>query len=193
MAESVWEQIDRLRQRDPALLAPVVQAAWDRGRARCAGLTVNVAGVDAPEDLVALDAVVLIETLRVQELQTIYFAQGSTKAQSVLKSWHAYGCAFDVIHRDYGWFDNTAARKRWPDKQRRAVAGVRWYRAVATQLTLTKELAWGGLWKTFPDSPHFQSAVIPVGPSQAAIEAYSKAGGGAEGRRAVHALYHLLP
>jgi hypothetical protein len=187
----VWQQIARLRQRDPHLLAPAIMSAWDRGRMACNGLFVNVSEPDAPEDLVDLASVTLIETLRVQALQDIYFAQGATRAKSVLKSWHAYGMAFDVVHRTYGWFTNAAAIKRWPNKKRRDVVAIRWYRAVSGVLTRGGALAWGGLWKQFPDSPHFQSAVTPITPPDSTVALYQQAGEGEAGRRAVWAHYRL--
>jgi hypothetical protein len=191
MSESVWTKIARLRQNDASALAPAVRRAWDRGRSACGGLYVNVATVPDAEDLVDLGRVVMVEALRVQALQDIYLAQGATKAASVLKSWHGYGAAFDVIHAQYGWFTNADAKARWPDAGTRERAGARWYRAVAGILTREQDLAWGGLWRRFPDSPHFQSARVPVSPPAAAEARYHAAGGGAAGRQAVWEMYTI--
>lgn len=188
---SVWTRIARLRQRDPHLLAPAVMRAWDRGRMKCQGLHVNVADANAPEDLVPLGELMLVETLRVQELQTIYYAQRTTKQSSVLRSWHAYGLAFDVVHREYLWFSNRAAMQRWPNKAARERAAVRWFRGVAGILTHGQQLAWGGLWKTFPDSPHFQAARVPVVVPASTEALYLAAGGDLPGRQAVWAHYGL--
>ena len=191
MTESVWVRIARLRHRDPSLLAPPVMRAWDRGRIACDGLFVNVAAKDAPEDLVDLGRVVVVETLRVQALQDIYMSQGTTKAASILKSWHGYGLALDVIHKEFAWFTNRAAITRWPLRKDRDRAAMIWFKAVAGVLTQGQELAWGGLWKNFPDSPHFQSARTPRSPAASSSVVYTNAGGGAAGRLAVWKTFGL--
>ena len=188
---SVWSTIARLRQRDPHLLAPAIMKAWDRGRVTCSMLQVNVADAGAAPDYVAMD-LLLMETLRVQELQDIYLRQGTTKAADVMRSHHAYGTALDVVHREFYWFTNKASIARWPDKRMRQRASIRWFRAVANILTCDGTLAWGGLWKSFPDSPHFQAAALPRTPSLLMRGLYDAAGGGEPGRRAVWEQYKLI-
>lgn len=185
MAENVWTKIARLRVKDTSFLAPVVLQAVNDGIEACKGATVVIEGEE-----ISLD-VVVVETLRVQELQEIYFAQGTSKQKSVLKGMHVYGVAVDVVSARYLWFSDKASVEKWPDSKIRAKASVLWYRAVADKLMATKELAWGGLWKRFPDSPHFQSSRVPSVPNDLMISTYQKHGGGQEGREAVWKLFKL--
>lgn len=190
MSTDIWSRIAKLRIRDTDLLAPVVKRALDHGIAAATETSIDVNSSPDVVDTVSLDPMV-IETLRVAELQEIYFTQGSSKQRSVLKSMHCYGVAFDLISVQYGWFTDARAIKRWPDRAVRTRVALSWYRAVAKHLMDTKELAWGGLWKRFPDSPHFQSSRVPVVPNDLIITTYQKAGGGQAGREAVWELYQL--
>lgn len=190
MAEDIWAKINRLRVKDMSTLAPVVFNAVNHGISLCKGDSVVVTLSVGRTETLQLDPVV-VETLRVQELQEIYFLQGSSRQRSVLKSMHCYGVAVDVISESFGWFTNKASIERWPDKDVRARVAIQWYRAVAERLMASKEMAWGGLWKRFPDSPHFQSARVPAVPNEAMISAYQKAGGGLAGREAVWKIFHL--
>lgn len=190
MTEDVWSRIAKLRVKDVSLLAPSVRQAVTDGIAACQGQVVTVTIKPEVTEDVPLDPTV-VETIRVQEMQEIYFSQGSSKQRSILKSMHCYGVAFDIISQQYGWFTDDRAIKKWPEKDVRLKVSLMWYRAVANKLMETKELAWGGLWKRFPDSPHFQSSRVPAVPNDIMITTYQKAGGGEAGRKAVWKLFKL--
>ena len=84
---------------DLQYLAPLFKQAVDRALAECNDATNN------------LNAIVY-ESFRSNALQEVYFARGRTvkppsspvtNARSSLFSWHGYGLAVDVIHREQGW------------------------------------------------------------------------------------------
>src|SRR6266566_241767 len=100
------------------------------------------------------------ETYRSNELQLLYYARGRqvkppatpvTNARSNLYSWHGYGLAVDVIHKEKGWD-----------------AGDNWFRNVATVFK-KYDCKWGGDWHS-PDQPHFQWAACKPSPSDRARE-----------------------
>lgn len=107
----------------------------------------------------ALDAIVY-ETYRSNELQSVYYKRGRevkppdspvTGAQTNLYSWHGYGLAVDVIHRE----------KEWD-------VGNSWFQSVAEIFT-RHGCKWGGDWKS-PDRPHFQWGRCKPSPSDEARE-----------------------
>lgn len=151
---SVWTRIAQLRQRDPACLAPAFRAALERGIDRA-----RAVGVDA----------VIFETCRSDELQAIYYAQGTTHARTAAYSWHKYGLAADVISasREWGAFSD----RDWVRALRRAMEAERFVRDFAS-LPL---LAWGGSWKS-PDEPHWQWGRCRPTPSQLTLDAYARGG-----------------
>jgi hypothetical protein len=81
---------------------------------------------------------VVFETLRLPRLQAHYHAVGASNAASVWHSWHGYGLACDFVHRDLLW---SAPRAFW--------------QALGAQAEALG-CAWGGRWKSLPDSPHVQ-------------------------------------
>ena len=187
--EDIWAKIKRLRISDMSLLAPVVRSR--------VGLSLKIAEhevldvtVKGQRYSVPMKAYV-VETLRVQELQEIYYGQKTSKVKNVLYGSHAYGVAVDIVSVQYGWFTGAAAVKAWPDKDVRNTISVLWFKRLADIVTADKVMAWGGLWKKFPDSPHFQSARTPVSPNDAMRQAYATAGGGEAGRKAVWAMFGL--
>lgn len=108
--------------------------------------------------------VVVQESLRSNELQEHYYAQGRTRpgpivtnARSALFSWHGYGLAVDVISASKGW--NTTAA---------------WRSAVA-QIFKGAGLAWGGDWQ-HPDLPHFQWGLCRPSPSERARQLIAEGG-----------------
>jgi len=132
---------------DPNLLAPLFRAAVETAIAECNG---------PPHSLNAM----VYETYRSNELQVVYFARGRTvrpptevvtNAMTNLRSWHGYGLAVDVIHRD----------KKWG-------AGEAWFQNVA-EIFKRHGCKWGGDWKQ-RDLPHFQWGFCKPSPSDAARE-----------------------
>jgi len=109
---------------------------------------------------------VVYESFRSNALQEIYYARGRTvkpppsavtNARSSLFSWHGYGLAVDVIHKDEGWGP-----------------GNDWFRAVA-DIFKKHGCKWGGDW-TSPDRPHFQWGKCKPSPSAVARELIAAAG-----------------
>ncbi len=147
-APSIWATIVRLRQSDLAYVAPRFREAVELALEDCQEAT--------------LDAYVF-ESLRTNELQAIYFAQGSSKAQTAFRSWHFYGLAVDVISRSRQW-------DAWHDRA--------WRDAVVSRFKL-RGLDWGGDWTRFKDLPHFQWGRCKPSPSDLAIELYRSGGVGA--------------
>lgn len=196
MSEDVWSRIARLRISDESLLAPSLKNGLAIARQRISEL--QTAGTDHAKGLEKDDiglSFTVVETLRVQALQDIYFQRQATKARSVLKSWHGYACAFDFVHPVYMWFTNKKSIEKWPSKSDRNRASVLWYAAMGRIFIDTGLLAWGGLWKNFPDSPHVQSSLTPVTPPQSAIDAYNRGKTRKtpeDGRRLVWQMFNLL-
>ena len=83
-----------------------------------------------------------------------------THAPSHLTSWHGYGLAVDVMHREYGW---NASRL--------------WFRTMG-ELAKAHELTWGGDWR-FTDLPHLQWGRCRDTPSDYARLLYRTRGVGA--------------
>ena len=189
MTEDVWARIARLRIKDVDLLAPVIKHSVLQGLSALGTQTASIQYMGETHTISLKTKVV--ETLRVQELQEIYFQQKTSKVSDVMRGSHAYGIAVDLISEEYDWFTGKAAAERWPDRKVREAISLLWYRRLAAVVTADNVMAWGGLWKKFPDSPHFQSARTPVSPNHAMREAYLKAGGGLAGRQAVWSMFGL--
>src|SRR5258706_15092650 len=118
---------------DLQYLAPLFREAVEQAVAECNNSTNNLSAK-------------VYESFRSNALQEVYYARGRTlippdytvtNARSSLFSWHGYGLAVDVIHKDRGWD-----------------AGDAWVRAVA-EIFKKHGCKWGGDW-TSPDPPHFQ-------------------------------------
>jgi peptidoglycan LD-endopeptidase CwlK len=109
---------------------------------------------------------VVYESFRSNALQQVYYARGRTvkppsftvtNARSSLFSWHGYGLAVDVIHKEKGW-----------------EAGIPWFHAVA-DIFKQHGCKWGGDW-TSPDRPHFQWGKCKPSPSSVARELIATTG-----------------
>lgn len=108
--------------------------------------------------------VVVQESLRSNDLQMHYYAQGRTRsgpvvtnARSALYSWHGYGLAVDVISASRAW--NTTAE----------------WRGRVAEIFKSCGLAWGGDWAK-PDLPHFQWGLCRPSPSDHARELITAGG-----------------
>ena len=132
---------------DFGLLAPMFRAAVEAALAECNS---------GPSPLGA----VVYETYRSNELQVVYYARGRTvrppqetvtNAMTNLRSWHGYGLAVDVIHKDKAWG-----------------AGDAWFASVA-EVFKRNGCKWGGDWKQ-RDLPHFQWGFCQPSPSDEARE-----------------------
>jgi hypothetical protein len=178
----VWSRIASLRQNSLDLLAPAMRAAVVAVLKRAHGRVVHVTLSSGLVDVAPLDPVVF-ETLRSDELQRIYYAEGTTNAPTAETSWHFYGLAIDTISIEYEWFDNAAARKRWPLERDRETVSDAWFRAMA-EIGKQLELDAGIDWPTRPDAPHLQWGRCSASPHDAP-GIYHTAGCGLRGRQEV--------
>lgn len=165
--ETIWQRIARLRHRNTDCLAPRFRAAVEAAVAECRAMgIVELPVTDEHGDAVCLPLDVMVhETLRTDQLQYIYFEQGTTKAKTAKKSWHFYCLAVDVISAHFEWFTGAEAKKRWADKDLRARVASAWFKAVA-DVFKKHGCAWGGDWKD-ADLPHFQWAKCKATPDDA--------------------------
>jgi peptidoglycan L-alanyl-D-glutamate endopeptidase CwlK len=99
------------------------------------------------------------EGYRSAQLQALYYQRGRTIfppakpvtfAPSHLYSWHGFGLAVDVVHRDLFW---------------NPPGGAAWFEKVAP-IFEKHGCTWGGNWSR-PDPPHFQWGRCPPSPSDA--------------------------
>jgi len=133
--------------RDLGKLAPLFAA-----RVRAA-----IEECNAPEnDLRAM----VYEAYRSQALQAMYYKRGRTvippqrpvtNAPTNMQSWHGYGLAVDVVHREKFWSPP---------------GGEQWFRDVA-KIFKKHDCSWGGDW-THADPPHFQWGRCTASPSEEA-------------------------
>lgn len=143
-APSIWERIDSLRIRDINRLAPGMQARTkayleDARKVK----TINGEVFDP----------VVFETARVDELQQIYYEQGTTNAPTAIYGWHFYCLAIDVISASKGWSVSTA-----------------WWRFNAS-LMRRHGIDPGFDWHK-PDEPHGQFGTLKPSPSDIARTLY---------------------
>ena len=179
---SVWERIAKLRVRSLDFLAPGFRRAVEAGLAECAtigSITVELTG--GRTTVVELDPIVF-ETLRLDELQRIYYEQGTTNAATAERSWHFYGLGIDNISKRYEWFGGAAAKAAWPDADDRARVMHAWFRTMGRAF-MGHGCSWGGNWYQ-PDEPHVQWGRCAASPHEAP-RIYQAAGGGLAGRQAV--------
>ncbi|MDP1859698.1 MAG: M15 family metallopeptidase [Gemmatimonadaceae bacterium] len=115
------------------------------------------------------------EAGRSRALAELYYKRGRTiipptrtvtNAPNETFSWHGFLLAVDVISRKYLWFDNAAARARWPDPKERAAAGKLFWRRCAVHFK-AHGCKWGGDWKQ-QDDPHYQWGRCKPSPSNEA-------------------------
>lgn len=164
---NVWLRIEELRQRDLNLLAPKFKDAVEAAVAEIAGRSIRIGTIVVPLD------VVIFETARTNELQQIYYSQGTSKAKTAEKSWHYYGLAIDVISQRYEWFDNKFAKETWPNRIERMAAAEKWFLAVGGFFE-EQGCKLGAKWK-HQDLPHIQWGRCKDSPDDA-IEIYKTKG-----------------
>lgn len=130
-------QLDSLRVHDTAYLAPNVRRR-----------VVQV--------LHAVPDAACFETLRLQCLQTAYYASGASKQLNVLKSSHGYGLAADLVHLVHGL-------PAWDYSDP-------WWSKTLGPSIEAAGLTWGGRWHSPNDPPHAQTAAwAGVVPDDAAV------------------------
>jgi|SRR5436190_20466631 len=131
--------------KDLNLLAPKFKAAIEAAIAEC-----DTGGFNA----------IVFEAYRSDQLQKLYYARGRTiippthtvtNAPNNQYSWHGYGLAVDVIHKEKFW---------------NPPEGEGWFRNVAAVFK-KHGCNWGGDWK-HPDTPHFQWGKCKPSPSDEA-------------------------
>lgn len=149
-AVSIWTRIAALRQHDVCCLAPKFRDAVERGVARA-----NKGGLD----------VVVFETCRSDELQRIYYDQGTTHAKTADYSWHKYGLAVDLTHRVHGWDLYPGGTAHDPA----------WVARLEAHMKAEALLDWGGDWHS-PDWPHWNWGRCAKTPTYRSIEAYERGG-----------------
>lgn len=135
---------------DLALLAPEFGAAVTTALGAC-----NSAGLEA----------MVYEGFRSLERQAWLYAQGRTRdgpivtyASSNLTSWHGYGLAVDIVHRERFWepFGKDAARNE------------AWFKQVS-EIFKKHGCNWGGDWSK-PDTPHMQWGRCTASPTEGVRE-----------------------
>lgn len=159
---SVWTKIAALRQRNMNLLAPKFKLAVEDALEEMRGRSIAIGSKVIPLD------VIVFETARSNELQEIYFSQGTTKAKTAEHSWHYYRLAIDCISAKYEWFDNAAAKSEWPNKIDRLAAGEKWFHAMAGFFKAHNCSA-GADWSN-PDMPHIQWLRCEKSPPDSTIQ-----------------------
>lgn len=168
----VWAEIAHLRDRSLDHLAPQVRKYALAALAECHGQSVTVTLANGETETIPLD-VTVHETLRSDELQRIYYEQGTTNAPTAEASWHYYGLALDVISAAYEWFGGRPAKERWPDSAERQLVCDAWFGAVGA-ICERNGFDWGGRWH-HPDLPHIQWGRCATSPRQAP-SIYARAG-----------------
>ena len=140
---SVWERIKKLRVNDICTLAPEFRYAIERMQNDWKiSEPIVQGGKTYPFDPV------IFETTRVNELQRIYFDQGTSGAQHAFYSWHFYGLAIDVVSASMEW----SAPAMW------------WTRL--GDIANNHGLRWGGNWPR-KDLPHIQWGAMLDTPQRA--------------------------
>lgn len=140
---SVWERIKKLRQSDTCDLAPLFRKKIEAMLVDCE----QVGTVTARGQEFMFDPIVF-ETIRVNELQKIYFAQGTTNASHAFYSWHFYGLAVDIISKSMEWSPPQT-----------------WWNTLGG-IARDHKLRWGGFWSK-PDLPHIQWGDMIDSPNRA--------------------------
>lgn len=121
LGPDIWKRIELLRIDSFAGLAPKFREAIVAGMNDMKGNSIRLGGI-----LVDLDWYVF-ETIRLDELQQIYYAQGTTKAKTADYSWHKYGLAVDGISQRFKWFNTPAARVIWSNASKREGYALEWF------------------------------------------------------------------
>jgi peptidoglycan L-alanyl-D-glutamate endopeptidase CwlK len=127
----------------------------------------------APKFRAALEAMLaempdakVAETVRTPERQSFLYGFGRdyddgrgivTNAPTALTSWHAYGLACDLTHREHEW-----------------AAPLAWFQKMG-ECAERHGLQWGGRWR-HPDNPHVQFGTLKDTPSYVAVGLYTTGG-----------------
>jgi hypothetical protein len=157
--KSIWTRIDELRQRDLNLLAPKFKLAVEKSLVDLAGRSTLMGSKSIPLD------VLVFETARTNELQEIYYQQGTSNAKDAFHSWHFYGLAIDVISKKYEWFGNKAAKIEWPNDLERMKMAEKWFLTVGGFFE-ANGCKLGAKWKR-ADYPHIQWGLCADSPHEA--------------------------
>lgn len=156
---SVWMRIKELRCNDTALLAPKFAESLEEMMIYA---NENIKRVRiSSQSLIPFDPIIF-ETWRANELQAIYFSQGTTKARTALYGWHFYGLAVDIISKSMEW---SVPNKWWEQlaklaESRGLRSGRRWKKKVA------------GSYVSNPDNPHIYPGNLKSSPSNEARRLY---------------------
>lgn len=165
----IWKVIEALRINKTDGLAPKFREALINGMADMRGRVIKLGAI-----VVDLDWYIF-ETNRTNELQKIYYEQGTTNAQTAEKSWHYYGLAVDGISQRFKWFDTPAARVIWPKDTEREAYAAAWFLECGSFFE-KYGCKLGAKWRK-PDYPHVQWGNMADSPRMAPI---LKAEGGDE-------------
>lgn len=147
-SSDVWKRIDSLRVSSTEGLAPKFYQALLSGLDDMVGKTIKLGVVTVDLDWY------IFETLRTNELQEIYFEQGTTNAKTAEHSWHYYGLAVDGISRRFKWFDTPSARVIWPKRENREAYAEAWFLDCGSYFE-KYGCKLGAKWHK-PDFPHVQ-------------------------------------
>lgn len=141
---SVWVRIASLRTNSLDKLAPMMRKRVEAYLEEAA--KTKMVGKEVFDPIV-------FETARVDELQRIYFQQGTTKAATAIYGWHFYWLAIDTISKSKEW----SVSKRW------------W--SYNADLMRNHGIDPGFDWNN-PDEPHGQFGTVGKSPSDLARTLY---------------------
>jgi hypothetical protein len=158
-SNGIWKRIDNLRISSIDGLAPKFYQSLMNGTSDMRGKVIKLGAI-----FVELDWMIF-ETLRSDELQQIYFQQGTTNAPTAEHSWHYYGLAVDGISSRFKWFDSSAAQVVWPRKTDREAYAEAWFLECG-QYFEKYNCKLGAKWE-HPDLPHVQWGNCSASPHQA--------------------------
>lgn len=144
----IWKKIDSLRIKSIDGLAPKFYKALMDGMSDMRGRTIKLGPISVDLDWM------IFETIRSDELQQIYFQQGTTNASTAEHSWHYYGLAVDGISSRFKWFDTPTARTIWPKKDTRDSYAEDWFLDCGSYFE-KYGCKLGAKWH-HPDLPHVQ-------------------------------------
>ena len=145
---SIWEKIAKLRINSLEPLAPKFRNAVLSALSDMREKSIKLGALTVPLDWI------VFETLRTEELQQIYYAQGTTKAKTAGKSWHKYGLAVDGVSQRWLWFNTQAAAIVWPKSNVRNAYATQWFLSCGEYFE-KYGCKLGARWKN-PDLPHVQ-------------------------------------
>lgn len=151
-APSIWKRIIELRTNDVNKLAPKMKQAVLEFEGRLAEVDHIVVCRSGRPLEITFDPI-RFETARADELQKIYYQQGTTNAPTAIYGWHFFGLASDYISKSRGW---SVPAEWW---------------AKMADIAEASGLASGYRWNS-KDEPHVYLKGIKKSPSDATREAY---------------------